>query len=84
MCIEEAPLSPPVVGQGSGKAELFCVLQTQEAGPVKERVRRKPEEIIKYSHEFLMRFSEVRWAQRCPWLHSLHCSTPVQPNACAA
>ena len=33
---------------------------------MKERVRRKPEEIIKYSHEFLMRFSEVRRAKaRC-------------------
>lgn len=84
MCVEQVPLSPLVVDQGSGKAELCCDPQTQEAGPVKERVRRKPEEIIKYSHEFLMRFSEVRRAQRGPWLHSLHCSAPVQPHACAA
>ncbi len=42
------------------QADLLPGPQPQEAGPVRETVRRKPEDIIKYGQEFLMRFSEVR------------------------
>ncbi|KAK9827674.1 hypothetical protein WJX81_006915 [Elliptochloris bilobata] len=70
MATEEVSLRPMALRPGGGgkAANPFAAFgkgagatltkKTQEAGPIVERVRRKPEEIIKYSHDFLMQFSE--------------------------